>query len=76
MACSARWTRSTSASDAAAQTGSDLSYVVHAVEAVAATPRRGQLVILESTTYPATDGGPADASRRASPDVDFFLAFS
>ena len=32
----------------------DLSYVVHAVEAVAASLKRGQLVILESTTYPGT----------------------
>src|SRR4026209_544150 len=30
----------------------DMSYVVKAVEAVAATARPGQLVILESTTYP------------------------
>jgi len=32
----------------------DLSYIVRAVEAVAATLKRGQLVILESTTYPGT----------------------
>src|SRR5687768_7140546 len=32
----------------------DLSYVVKAVEAVAAALRRGQLIILESTTYPGT----------------------
>ena len=32
----------------------DLSYVVKAVEAMAATLRPGQLVILESTTYPGT----------------------
>src|SRR5580765_519181 len=32
----------------------DLSYVVLAVEAVAATLKPGQLVILESTTYPGT----------------------
>src|SRR2546423_7457129 len=32
----------------------DLSYVVLAVETVAATLRPGQLVILESTTYPGT----------------------
>ena len=32
----------------------DLSYVVRAVEAVAATLKQGQLVILESTTYPGT----------------------
>jgi UDP-N-acetyl-D-glucosamine dehydrogenase len=32
----------------------DVSYVVAATEAVAATLRRGQLIILESTTYPGT----------------------
>src|SRR5215470_8553094 len=32
----------------------DLSYVVRAVEAVAATLKPGQLIILESTTYPGT----------------------
>src|SRR5438034_2288612 len=32
----------------------DLSYVVLAVEAVAATLRKGRLIILESTTYPLT----------------------
>ena len=50
------WTRSTSASRrrCARPRIPDLSYVVHAVEAVAATLQRGQLVILESTTYPGT----------------------
>ena len=32
----------------------DLSYVVKAIEATAAVLRKGQLVILESTTYPGT----------------------
>jgi UDP-N-acetyl-D-glucosamine dehydrogenase len=57
----------------------DLSYVVHAVEAVAATLRRGQLVILESTTYPGTTDEvvqPMLVARGFKPDVDFFLAFS
>jgi UDP-N-acetyl-D-glucosamine dehydrogenase len=57
----------------------DLSYVVHAVEAVAATLRRGQLVILESTTYPGTTDEvvqPMLMAKGFSPDVDFFLAFS
>jgi len=57
----------------------DLSYVVQAVEAVAACLTRGQLVILESTTYPGTtdevvqpmlEAGGLKAGR------DFFLAFS
>jgi UDP-N-acetyl-D-glucosamine dehydrogenase len=57
----------------------DLSYVVHAVEAVAATLRRGQLVILESTTYPGTTDEvvqPMLVAKGFKPDVDFFLAFS
>src|SRR3954470_2271191 len=57
----------------------DLSYVVHAVEAVAATLKRGQLVILESTTYPGTTDEvvlPMLTAKGLKPDVDFFLAFS
>src|SRR3954452_11060231 len=57
----------------------DLSYVVHAVEAVAATLKRGQLVILESTTYPGTTDEvvqPMLVAQGFKPDVDFFLAFS
>jgi UDP-N-acetyl-D-glucosamine dehydrogenase len=57
----------------------DLSYVVAAVESVAKHLRRGQLVVLESTTYPGTteevvrpmlERGGLVAGR------DFFLAFS
>jgi UDP-N-acetyl-D-glucosamine dehydrogenase len=57
----------------------DLSYVVSAVEQVAKYLHRGQLVILESTTYPGTtdevvqpmlEAGGLKAGR------DFFLAFS
>ena len=57
----------------------DLSYVVLAVEAVAATLRRGQLVILESTTYPGTTDEvvqPMLEAKGQKADVDFFLAFS
>ena len=57
----------------------DLSCVVHAVEAVAATLRRGQLIILESTTYPGTTDEvvqPMLVAKGFKPDVDFFLAFS
>jgi UDP-N-acetyl-D-glucosamine dehydrogenase len=57
----------------------DLSYVVHAVEAVAATLKRGQLAILESTTYPGTTDEvvqPMLVAKGFKPDVDFFLAFS
>jgi UDP-N-acetyl-D-glucosamine dehydrogenase len=57
----------------------DLSYVVKAVEAVAATLKRGQLVILESTTYPGTTDEvvqPMLEARGLKADADFFLAFS
>jgi len=57
----------------------DLSYVVKAVEAVAATLKRGQLVILESTTYPGTTDEvvqPMLEARGLKADEDFFLAFS
>jgi UDP-N-acetyl-D-glucosamine dehydrogenase len=57
----------------------DLSYVVKAVEACAATLRRGQLVILESTTYPGTTDEvvqPMLEAKGLKADVDFFLAFS
>ncbi|HEX3704861.1 MAG TPA: nucleotide sugar dehydrogenase [Vicinamibacterales bacterium] len=57
----------------------DLSYVVKAVEAVAATLARGQLVILESTTYPGTTDEvvqPMLEAKGLKADVDFFLAFS
>jgi UDP-N-acetyl-D-glucosamine dehydrogenase len=57
----------------------DLSYVVQAVDAVKAHLRKGQLVILESTTYPGTTDEvvqPAleEAGLRAG--EDFYLAFS
>src|SRR5947209_11632762 len=57
----------------------DLSYVVLAVEAVAATLKPGQLIILESTTYPGTTDEvvqPMLEDKGGKADVDFFLAFS
>jgi UDP-N-acetyl-D-glucosamine dehydrogenase len=57
----------------------DLSYIVKAVEAVAATLRKGQLIILESTTYPGTTDEvvqPMLESNGLKADVDFLLAFS
>jgi len=57
----------------------DLSYVVQAVEACAAALRPGQLVVLESTTYPGTTDEvvqPMLEDRGLKADVDFFLAFS
>jgi UDP-N-acetyl-D-glucosamine dehydrogenase len=57
----------------------DLSYVVKAVDAVAATLRKGQLIILESTTYPGTTDEvvqPALEAGGLRVERDFFLAFS
>ena len=57
----------------------DLSYVVKAVEGVQATLRPGQLVILESTTYPGTTDEvvqPMLEAKGGKADVDFLLAFS
>jgi UDP-N-acetyl-D-glucosamine dehydrogenase len=57
----------------------DMSYIVMAVDAVAAVPHRGKLVILESTTYPGTTDEVVQPKLEAGGlkvDVDFFLAFS
>ncbi len=57
----------------------DLAYVLQAVEAVRATLHPGQLIILESTTYPgATEEAvlPILESTGLAVGRDFFLAFS
>jgi len=57
----------------------DISFVMLAAEQVAARFRPGQLVILESTTYPGTTEElllPLFEARQAHVGVDFFLAFS
>jgi UDP-N-acetyl-D-glucosamine dehydrogenase len=57
----------------------DMTYVVQAVEATAAILRKGQLIILESTTYPGTTVEvvqPALAAKGFKPGTDFYLAFS
>jgi UDP-N-acetyl-D-glucosamine dehydrogenase len=57
----------------------DMTYVVQAVEATAAVARKGQLIILESTTYPGTTVEvvqPTLAAKGLKPGVDFYLAFS
>ncbi len=57
----------------------DLSFVVQAVEATANVIRKGQLIILESTTYPGTTDEvvqPALESRGLVAGKDFYLAFS
>ena len=57
----------------------DVSYVVAATEAVAAVLRPGQLVILESTTYPGTTRDlmlPVLAATGLAVGTDFHLCFS
>jgi UDP-N-acetyl-D-glucosamine dehydrogenase len=57
----------------------DVSFIVAATEAIKATLRRGQAVILESTTYPGTTREivlPALESTGLRVGEDFFLAFS
>src|SRR4029453_2134687 len=57
----------------------DLSYVVRALEAVAAHLKSQQLIILESTTYPGTTDEVALPMLEGSGmrvERDFFLAFS
>jgi UDP-N-acetyl-D-glucosamine dehydrogenase len=57
----------------------DLTYVVRTVEAIAARLRRGQLIVLESTTWPGTTTEvvrPILERSGLSVASDFFLAFS
>jgi UDP-N-acetyl-D-glucosamine dehydrogenase len=57
----------------------DLTYVINSARSVAARLRPGQLVVLESTTYPGTTREvvlPLLAERGLKPGHDFFLAFS
>jgi UDP-N-acetyl-D-glucosamine dehydrogenase len=57
----------------------DLTFVTKAVESIAECLREGQLVILESTTYPGTTQEvvkPILESKGLRSGLDFFLAFS
>jgi len=57
----------------------DMSYIVHSTEMVAKVLRKGQLITLESTTYPGTTRGdcqPILEQTGLRSGVDFFLAFS
>jgi UDP-N-acetyl-D-glucosamine dehydrogenase len=57
----------------------DVSYIVAAADQVAKYLKRGQLVILESTTYPGTTDElilPRLTARGMTVGKDFFLAFS
>jgi len=57
----------------------DLTYILRTTESIAANLRKGQLVVLESTTYPGTteeDVLPILAATGMKLGRDFFLAFS
>src|SRR5262245_33845502 len=57
----------------------DLSYIISAVDSIRPRLRRGQLVVLESTTYPGTTREvvlPALESTGLRAGVDFHLCFS
>jgi UDP-N-acetyl-D-glucosamine dehydrogenase len=57
----------------------DLSFVTNTANSIARRLRAGQLVILESTTYPGTTAevvGPILAATGLEPGADFFLAYS
>ncbi len=57
----------------------DLTYVANSAHAIAASLRRGQLVVLESTTYPTTTRNvvlPVLERSGLVAGSDFFLAFS
>jgi UDP-N-acetyl-D-glucosamine dehydrogenase len=57
----------------------DISYILHAARSISANMRQGQLIIIESTTYPGTTRDVILPELRKSGFVegsDFFLAFS
>ena len=57
----------------------DLTYIVNSAKAITLRLRPGQLVVLESTTYPSTTRDvvlPLLVATGLKPGVDFFLAFS
>lgn len=57
----------------------DISYVVDATQNIAKYLKKGQLIVLESTTYPGTTEEvmlPILSESGLKPEKDFFLAFS
>lgn len=57
----------------------DLTFVLNSARAISAHLRRGQLIVLESTTYPTTTRGvvlPVLEGSGLTAGKDFFLAFS
>src|SRR3990170_1839413 len=58
---------------------SDISYIISATQQIAKYLHKGQLIVLESTTYPGTTEEiilPELESKGLKAGVDFFLAFS
>jgi len=58
----------------------DLQYILHTAESIGRHMQKGQLISLESTTYPGTTSGPfletLEAHSGLSAGNDFYLAFS
>jgi len=57
----------------------DLTYIINTTQEIAKTLRKGQLVVLESTTYPGTTNElvlPKLEEKGLRVEKDFFLAFS
>ncbi|MGH7197921.1 MAG: nucleotide sugar dehydrogenase [Candidatus Omnitrophota bacterium] len=57
----------------------DISYIMRATKEIVRTLRKGQLIVLESTTYPGTTEEkmlPRMESKGLKVEKDFFLAFS
>jgi UDP-N-acetyl-D-glucosamine dehydrogenase len=57
----------------------DLTFIINSTKAIAERLRPGQLVVLESTTYPGTTREvvlPLLAAKGLKPSIDFFVAFS
>jgi len=58
----------------------DMSYIIETTKSIAARLRRGQLIVLESTTYPGTTRGVVqpllEKASGLKSGTDFFLAFS
>jgi UDP-N-acetyl-D-glucosamine dehydrogenase len=57
----------------------DLTYIINTTQDIAKTLRKGQLIVLESTTYPGTTEEivlPKLEQKRLKVEKDFFLAFS
>lgn len=57
----------------------DISYIINATRSIKENLKKGQLIILQSTTYPGTTEEvvvPILEETGLKPDIDFFVAFS